>query len=160
MQQTNITHKKEEEGFILVVCLLVLVLLTIVGIAATTTTDIELQTALSDSLYKRNFYRAEAACAEGIEYATSPSVTRINDLDKLEDMRIAANWTNANSNTSQLLTGEAGTSRYAIVGPEIVAGESEGMSKQSVLQEYYILGLYQKPDKSQVIVEAGFRVRQ
>jgi hypothetical protein len=49
-----------EDGSVVVIALIILVFLTIIGIAATTTTNIELQVAGNEKLHKIAFYRADS----------------------------------------------------------------------------------------------------
>lgn len=58
---------KNEQGFVLITSLMMLVILMIVGIAATNTTDIELQIAGNDKAEKQTFYQAEGGTQVGIE---------------------------------------------------------------------------------------------
>ena len=50
-----------EEGSIMVIALLIMAVLTILGISAIDTSNIELQIAGNERVYKDNFYKAEAA---------------------------------------------------------------------------------------------------
>jgi Tfp pilus assembly protein PilX len=58
---------KNENGSVLIIALIMLVLLTVLGITATSTSNIELQIAGNERIYKRAFYVANA----GIEHARS-----------------------------------------------------------------------------------------
>ena len=51
--------RQNEEGFVLVATLVILMLLVVLGISTTTNTNIELQIAGNDKVYKQNFYQAE-----------------------------------------------------------------------------------------------------
>jgi hypothetical protein len=54
-----------ERGFVLIGALLILVLLALIGIAATTTTNLELQIAGLEQIHKTTFYRADGGTELG-----------------------------------------------------------------------------------------------
>ena len=56
-----------EQGFVLIASLMMLMVLMIIGIAATNTTNIELQISGNDKLNKQTFYQAEAAVNEAVQ---------------------------------------------------------------------------------------------
>ena len=56
-----------DDGSVLIVALIMLVLITLMGISATTTTDIGLQIAGNDMIYKKNLYSAEGSAMEAIQ---------------------------------------------------------------------------------------------
>lgn len=58
---------KNEQGFVLITSLLMLTVLMIIGIAATNTTDIELQISGNDKAAKQSFYLAEGGAEAAIE---------------------------------------------------------------------------------------------
>jgi len=78
--KTFFNRFKEEEGSGLVLALFTLFILTLIGIAASTTTEIELQIAGNQKMHKTAFYAAES----GIEAARAA----LNDL-KVADI---GNW--------------------------------------------------------------------
>jgi Tfp pilus assembly protein PilX len=55
---------QEERGSAIIMAIMVLILLTLLGITSTNTNVTEQQITRNDQIYKRNFYRAEAAAAE------------------------------------------------------------------------------------------------
>jgi hypothetical protein len=58
---------KNEDGSVLVIALIMLVLLTLLGISATTNTEIEVQIAGNDALYRQNRSMAEAGAMEAAQ---------------------------------------------------------------------------------------------
>ncbi|MDM8551144.1 hypothetical protein QUF72_13755 [Desulfobacterales bacterium HSG2] len=159
--------KKDEEGYMLIVTLLFLFLLTITGISATSSSDVELQTALNNSLYKRNFYRAESANVEAIrkldkmiqeggQFGTDPdepwqtSVSESDIDDTLEGMRDYTNWNGGNSQSS-VIDGAS----FAAVGIRQLSSLSA--TDPVKISEYYVLGCYDHDVFGQVIVETGWR---
>jgi hypothetical protein len=63
--------KKNEHGSVLVVALVILVLLTLMGISVTTTSDIEVQIAKNEQKYVEEFYVADSAWKQGVEWLDS-----------------------------------------------------------------------------------------
>lgn len=59
--------RNNEEGTVLITALMMLVLLTVIGITASTTTNIELQIAGNEKLYKMAFYTADGGTETGYE---------------------------------------------------------------------------------------------
>ena len=72
---------KDEKGGVLVVALLILVLLTLIGMAATDTTNIELQVSGNEKVYKQAFYAADA----GVAYAVAKGSTLVLDNNAAAD---------------------------------------------------------------------------
>jgi hypothetical protein len=65
---------KNEQGSVLVVALVMLVLLTLIGISVTTTSDIDIQIAKNEQQYVKEFYVADSAWRQGIEWLDSQSL--------------------------------------------------------------------------------------
>ena len=113
---------RDETGSVLVLALIMLVLLTLLGIAATRTSEIEIQIAGNERTYKLNIFSAEGAVMEccqrvdngGTEMTAmdgSQPIWMMNQYDKnnsgvtvpdTDDITNAANWTNDFSQTSSL----------------------------------------------------------
>ena len=76
-----------EDGSVLIVALIMLVLITLMGVSATTTTDIEIQIAGNDMIYKKNIYAAEGAAMEAVHILKDSDLetTTINWLTTVED---------------------------------------------------------------------------
>ena len=83
----NIRLTVNEEGSVLIVALIMLVLITLMGISATTTTDIGIQIAGNDMIYKKNLYSAEASAMEAIQTLenTNLETTAIDWLTNVEN---------------------------------------------------------------------------
>jgi Tfp pilus assembly protein PilX len=76
---TNVkTIKEDERGSVLIVALIILVLITLMGISVTTTSDIDVQIAKNERSYVQEFYAADSAWREAIEWldvrAQAPSL--------------------------------------------------------------------------------------
>ena len=78
------TKIRNEEGSVLVIALMILVLLTIIGISTSTTSEIDVQIAGNDKLYKNVLYTADA----GIEHVRAMLNSRLM-LDPANASRIA-----------------------------------------------------------------------
>jgi Tfp pilus assembly protein PilX len=69
-----INSTKNEQGSVLVIALVILVLLTLMGISVTTTSDIDIQIAKNEQEYVEEFYVADSAWRQGIEWLDSQSM--------------------------------------------------------------------------------------
>jgi len=63
----SLYHSADENGSAIIMALMVLVLLTLLGLTSTNTNVTEQRIVRNDVLYKRNFYRAEAAAGEATQ---------------------------------------------------------------------------------------------
>jgi len=162
---------RNKEGYMMIMSLVFLLLLTMTGIASLDTSNIELRTALNNSLYKRNFYRAEAANLEAIR--------RLNKLDEQhkefgneddddwqqkpysdsvrDTMREPNNWNEGTNCKASEIIGSAG--RFSAVGPREVAGDSISGTASDKLIEYVVFGLYEDPSYGLVLIETAYRKR-
>jgi Tfp pilus assembly protein PilX len=150
---------KNEDGYFLILAtLMILVLLTILGIAASRTANTEISVAANDMVYQRNFYLAEGAVMEAVDYLKQAS-----DLDG--DPPI---WFNKNpaemkdENAETYLDGEqAGISalddtsntRY-VAGLEAIArGYSLDLEKVSA----HAIGIYGRCEKNgKTMIKVGY----
>jgi Tfp pilus assembly protein PilX len=64
----TLEQREAEQGSVLVIALMILVLLTVIGISATTTTDIETLIARNEQEYVREFYVADSAWRQGVQW--------------------------------------------------------------------------------------------
>jgi Tfp pilus assembly protein PilX len=73
-----IVTTRNEKGSVLIVALVILVLLTLMGISVTTTSDIDIQIAKNEQEYIREFYVADSAWRQAIQWldtrAQAPSL--------------------------------------------------------------------------------------
>ena len=68
-EMTEIMEQREgERGSVLVIALMILVLLTVMGISVTTTSDIETLIARNEQEYVREFYVADSAWRQGVQW--------------------------------------------------------------------------------------------
>jgi Tfp pilus assembly protein PilX len=145
----------------MVVALLIMAVLTILGISAVSTSNIDIMIAANDRLYKRNFYRAEAASMEGIQIIEdSDAVDLCPGLmcglvtDGTTDMEVASNWDTGNS-----LASAATNARSAVVLTGVAGGASLDMAAPSQLFEYHVYGTHNDPDGSVLQIVVGYRKR-
>lgn len=165
-------HEKEylydsrnERGSVLIVALIMLMLITIMGISATTTTEIELQIAGNDIIYKRNLYASESSAMEGIqlmedtdlETNTPAWLTTVEDVIDDDDVRIDSNWSNSFAgNVVAIGTGSTSNSSYIAVfqGMDELQ-ESLDVSKTRI-HAYSIYGRSNQQN-GESIVKLGYR---
>ena len=146
---------KNEDGSVLVVALIMLVLLTLMGIAVTTTTEIETQIAGNEMVYKKTFYKAEAAamqCAQVLESTTmgdtTVSATNWINLDYVDE------WWDPAKNISQ--TSLDSNTRYTSVYEGVTdTGESRDMMKAKI----YSFAIYGRSERSnsESMIKLGYR---
>ena len=96
--QRMVLNLKNEEGTAIVIVLIILVALTLIGVIATSTTVVELQIVRNDALYRQNFYRAESAAIEAVQWlennltsTTTPAWMK-DDTAANSDMTNIFNW--------------------------------------------------------------------
>jgi len=97
-----------EQGFVLIASLMMLMVLMIIGIAATNTTNIELQISGNDKLSKQTFYQAETAVNEAVQ------ILMLDARDHKEN----ATWLVQNPVTANVLTIGVGGNEFASVHTE------------------------------------------
>lgn len=108
-----------QDGFTLIATLLFLAVLSIIGIAATNTTNIEVNIAGNERSYKQNFYRAEGAAKEAAaEDLGSAWVWEINKGDFPDDGTGDLDVENVFTQTSGL----GGTTNFGVVDKDIPEG--------------------------------------
>jgi hypothetical protein len=163
----KINMLNSENGSVLIVALIFLVLLTLMGVAATTTTNIELQIAHNEISAKNDFYSAEAAAMENIQELENAGDSIKSPGGKtwlhLEsqlpipgDIFDSGNWTDAvanpavNSNNKQ---------KYLTIFEGVVSGDSLDVSKSRVYR-YRVVGRggdLASPTAGSAVVEMGFK---
>jgi hypothetical protein len=153
---------KNEDGTVLVVALLILVFLTLIGITISATTEVEIQIAGNERLYKDNLYTAEAAtmeCAQMMEEFVSLDPTAHSFIKPLgsvtlNNIRDDTYWP-GNAQTSTI---DANTSFIAL--EEGVAGGTTLDMTKTTLRSYSIYGRRYdaaQPNKGRGIVRVGYR---
>ncbi|MBW2066495.1 MAG: hypothetical protein JRJ03_16420 [Deltaproteobacteria bacterium] len=156
------TGIKGQEGSVLIVALLILVLLTLIGISVTRTTEVEINIAGNEKLYKENLYLAEAGameCAQRMQEAAelSPAIQSwLKGLGTVSDtdIRSDAYWT-ANGQVSSMDP----NTRYLAVEEGVSTDSSLDMTKTR-LHSYAIYGRKynpSRPDQGLSIVKIGFK---
>ena len=154
---------KNEDGTVLVVALIILVFLTLIGITISATTEVEIQIAGNERLYKDNLYTAEAGameCAQVMEELASldpsgnPWIEPLGSttLDEIRDVNF---WDDTNSQLSTI----DGNTRYMAVEEGVAEGTTLDMTK-TTLRSYSIYGRRYdaaQPNKGRGIVRVGYR---
>jgi len=157
---------KNEEGSILVVALILLVALTILGITIATTSEVEIQIAGNERLYKENLYNAEAAameCAQTMDETADLDPAVIAWIKPIGTVTLANirddAWFDANSTAVDAAIDPDGNTRYLAVEEGVAEGTSLDMTK-TTLRSYAIYGKRYNsgnPSQGRSIVKIGFR---
>lgn len=138
---------KNEQGSLMVLAIMFLALLTIVGLAASNVSISEVQTATSELIYQRNFYRAEAAAmeaAEELENEADPQATPPAWLKTVAGGITEANlgiaWAGGDADVSPAASSiDSANSQYLSSYEGIAPGSSVAMNAPKV-HEYSIYG--------------------
>ncbi len=155
-----------EAGSVLILALILLVVLTLLGISATTTTQIEVQVAGNEKLYKQNLYMAEAVAMEGLQAMEDtdlevfPSwIMPVGSVDK-DDIRNTDSTDPTNPwNNAQTSAGLGATTQYLAVYEGVASGSSLGMGGSRV-HTFAVYGRQYDPNnpaQGRAIVRVGFR---
>ena len=153
---------RNEDGTVLVVALIILVFLTLIGITISATTEVEIQIAGNERLYKDNLYTAEAAtmeCAQMMEEFVSLDPTAHSFIKPLgtvtlDHIRDDSFW----PGNSEASTIDANT-RFIAVEEGVAEGTTLDMTK-TTLRSYSIYGRRYdaaRPNKGRGIVRVGYR---
>jgi hypothetical protein len=159
-------HLKNEDGSVLVVSLCILILLTLLGFFIAAISEVEIQLAGNDRLYKDNLYTAEGGaleCAQRMQEAPSldpgtiPWLIPLASRPTLAQIRDNSNaiWTTPNSQVSAI---DANT-RFAAVEEGVAVETSLDMTK-TTLHSYTIYGRRYNaaaPQRGRAIVQLGYR---
>ena len=151
-----------DHGSITVIALLILSLLTVIGFSALNTANTELKIAQNDSLYRKNFFKAEGAAIEAAQRIENEKLTPEN-LAATEDGWIQESGFEI-ENTTVMETVSAAASvgddaTYAAISRGIASGSSLVMTEASSLHEFAVHGLYNNPYKGVVHIEIGYKTR-
>jgi hypothetical protein len=148
-----------EEGSVLVVALIMLVLLTILGLSITTTSEVEMQIAGNERIYKDNLYRAEAAALTGVQALADLTGARPNWIrpqHSATDQDIKTNghavWGFAQPVPVQ---GSAVSPSYVVVEQGVATFASLDMTRTTI-REYAVYGRY-LDNRGRAIVKVGFK---
>jgi len=163
-----------QQGSIILVALLVLSLITILGLATSKTTVIEMQISSNDKVRKQNFYQAEGAAAEAMQFLEDNDLKTIpsppwlvanggavlSSNTELTDVFNDGTWV-ANSQDPRGIPGvipPAGVTvdtRMMAKARGIAAGSSGGMGGSQV----YLYDLYGRStdDRGQSIVKITYK---
>jgi hypothetical protein len=158
---------RNEEGSIMVIVLLIMAVLTILGISAIDTSNVEIQIASNERLYKDNFYKAEAAAiaaAQTLENMTPGQLGDISDETWINLPSVNITPDNLQLASAAWNTGNMDTADVDLAGAQFTVIETTGfidLSAPSNLHEYRIYGLYNSTgrDRGQVLIEIGYKRR-
>ena len=152
-----------EEGSVLIVAIVILMLLTLLGIYATRTSEIELQIAGNERLYKQNLYRAEAAANEAAQILEDTNPGTYSTLGWLYLMGSGVTLDNAKGQDDPCWDNRQpsvdSTTHYIGVEEGIAGGASLDMTKTQV-HEYAVYGQrhnYARPELGRSLVAIGYR---
>jgi hypothetical protein len=158
-----------EEGSVIIAAVMVLVLLTIVGIASTNTSNTEIKIATHELIYQRNFYAAEAATLEALDYMENePDPTAAapdflwNNPGTFTDPFAPELW-DQNMTTkpadASISPAYAEYTRYLVVHEGIPAGGGSILTNKGAIHEYTIYGRSSsdRNRKGASTVEIGYR---
>jgi hypothetical protein len=158
---------RNQEGSILVVALVLLVALTLLGLTIGTISEVEIQIAGNERLYKENLYTAEAAamqCAQVMEETADLDPTAIAWINAIgtvdsEDIRDDTWWNNGNSVVVDAAIDPDGITRYLALEEGVAEGTTLDMTK-TVLRSYAIYGKRYDPaniSRGRSMVKIGYR---
>jgi len=153
---------RREEGSVLVVAVVVLVLLTIIGISASTTSNIEVQIAGNERIYKQNLYKAEAAAMESAYLLKEKDLktnapTWLKALDGVDESTELPDRDYRTENSLEAKVSDTNTqdAGFLAVSRGIAAGSSLDMKKSSI-HDYAVYG-WGDDGNGLVIVKVGYR---
>ena len=161
------TRLKNEDGSIMVIALLIMAVLTILGISAIDTSNVEIQIAGNDRIYKDNFYKAEAASVAAAQTLENMSAGQLGDISDETWINLPA--INIDPDNLQIAstawnTGNMDTVDVDLAGAQFTVIETTGfidLSAPSNLHDYKIYGLYNSTgrDRGRVLIEIGYKRR-
>ncbi len=180
IKKSMVAAVDNEQGTAIVAALLILLLLTFVAIMATDTTTTEKAIVRSDSVFERNFYRAESAALEGIQKLANESSPQellapliTTDANNANLLRAADSQDPDNDVANLDISGDSevdkndfletsqidsDNSTYrAVVQKPIQSGNSLGM-ESSRLYDYVAYG-YSEGNRGRAMVKIGFKKR-
>jgi len=168
----------------MVIALLIMAILTILGISAIDTSNVEIQITSNERVYKRNFYKAEAAviaAAQKLETETPATLSDVSnltwlintdfDVDNLRYQLPGGGWQDLQDANGDWIDPPAANgivqkistvSEYS--NARFVVYETTGfidLTAPSNMHSYRIFGFYDSKgaDRGQVIVEIGYKRR-
>jgi len=178
------THPlQNENGTVMVISLLIMAILTILGISAIDTSNVEIQITSNERVYKRNFYKAEAAviaAAQQLEEATPAQLSDVSNftwlintdfnVDTLRYQDTDGTWKalqdgsgdwidppTANGIVGQVVTGDSSYAKSRFVVLETTGFID--LTAPTNMHSYTIYGFYDSNtrDRGRVIVEIGYK---
>ncbi|CAB1065147.1 hypothetical protein D1BOALGB6SA_9944 [Olavius sp. associated proteobacterium Delta 1] len=149
-----------EKGSVIIFTLMVLTLLTIIGLASVYTASTEVEMAGAEFIYQRNFYLAEGAAMEAVDWLESNTVTATSGPSWMELTPGALNgttidnyWAGTEVSQPQACAIDA-DARFIAAFEGVSAGSSLDVSK-SKMHDISVYGRCQKRGVAEV--RLGFR---
>ena len=151
-----------EEGSVIVFTLMILTLLTIVGLAAIYTANTEVEIAGADYIYQRNFYLAEGAAMEAVDWLDNNTVTASSGPSWIELTSGSLNaatiddyWAGSEATKPQASAIDPDHAAYIACYEGVSAGNSLDVSK-SKMHDISIYGRCEKRGVAEIRI--GYRV--
>lgn len=164
---------KNEHGSVLIIGLVILMLLTLLGISMTRTSEVEIQIAGNDRIYKQNLYIAEALAMEAAQSLNNivpdPQSIPPNWLETVPNTVTDDDIRNWNATASDLADLSAPTMQSYLPDPQDANADIhyfalyEGIDPESSLDMtesnvhvYRVFGRVQR-HKGLAVVEVGYK---
>jgi len=153
-----------EQGSALILVMILMSVLAIIGFSSINTTTIELQIVRNERIYQNNFYKAESAALEGLQFLEEATFDQLDDRsfstfiwlkqdDDAVDMTDTVNWSAANSALAAIPGSD-----YSVREKGIASGGSLDMSATSNLYDYVSRG-YGYAQNGKALIEIGYKKR-
>lgn len=145
-----------QNGSTIVMAMLILAVVTILGISSINTSTTELQIVRNERIYQQNFYMAESAALEGLQFLESELVTEAmldnkNFPSVVPDINDSGTW-------HVSLTLSDPNVKYGVVETNIALKSSLDMTATSQLFDYIGRG-EGAFNNGKVTIEIGYRKR-
>ncbi len=158
---------KNEQGSAIVVALLALVLLTIIGVAATQNSITELAIVRNDLLYKDQFFKAEGAAMEAIQWIENAADMTLLDTTttaELSQADINLNTLNLNDGTWNMSAIDEDQNDFPniITGYRMVDQTGWVPLNEPITHTYRVYGLHNRTgriNQGQVLIGIGYKKR-
>ena len=167
MKKAIFLLKNETGAVVIVSAILILVLLTIIGIASVNVSNTEVRIASQESVYLQNFYNAEGATLETVEFMESTLNPKPAGLDWLEpnigavtsaDIYNKSFWQAGNGSVTPQVSANLANAQFLAVSEGVMSGSS-GTSLamgSSKVHRYTIYGRAAPPNRGETIIEIGY----
>jgi len=170
-----------EDGTVMVISLLIMAILTILGLSAIDTSTIEVQVTHNEQIYKKNFYKAEAAviaAAQNLELATPAQLSNVSSVPWLintEFNETTLQYKTSTGSWDDIQDGNGDWDDSKPIG-KVISTDTEyddarflvlettgfiDLTAPSNMHTYEIYGFYDSKgaDRGRVLVEIGYKRR-